>query len=58
MAADTRVTQERPSSRFEDLLAFVLVAIVIWPIIAVIFVGAYGLAFWIYFMLAGPPGPS
>jgi nitrate reductase NapE len=45
-------------TRTQELLAFVILAVVIWPIIAVVFVGGYGLAFWTYFMLAGPPGPT
>jgi nitrate reductase NapE len=43
--------------KWREAMTFVILAILIWPIIAVAFVGAYGLAFWSYFMLAGPPGP-
>ena len=34
------------------------IAVLMWPIIAVVFVGTYGFAFWVYFILSGPPGPS
>ncbi len=36
---------------------FLVLSVLIWPVIASAFVGAYGLAFWIYFILEGPPGP-
>ena len=42
--------------KWREGLAFIVLAVVIWPVIAAAFVGAYGLAFWIYFMLSGPPG--
>jgi nitrate reductase NapE len=44
------------SSKWREALAFIVLAVLIWPVIAAAFVGSYGLAFWIYFMLAGPPG--
>jgi nitrate reductase NapE component len=37
-------------------MVFFILAVVIWPILVSAFVGAYGFAFWTYFMLAGPPG--
>jgi nitrate reductase NapE len=51
-------TEVSGRTRAQELLAFLTLAVVIWPIIAVVFVGGYGLLFWIYFMLAGPPGPT
>lgn len=36
---------------------FALLAIVIWPIIAIAIVGGYGFLIWMYQLLAGPPGP-
>ncbi len=39
-----------------ELIMFFVLAVMIWPVIACAFVGAYGLAFWCYFILAGPPG--
>jgi nitrate reductase NapE len=44
-------------TRWQETKVFFILAVVIWPIIATAFVGAYGLAFWIFFMFAGPPGP-
>jgi nitrate reductase NapE len=40
-----------------EILAFLLLTAVIMPALAVATVGGYGLAVWIYQMLAGPPGP-
>jgi nitrate reductase NapE len=45
-------------SKWREGMAFVILAFLIWPFIAAAFVGVYGLAFWSYFMLAGPPGPQ
>jgi nitrate reductase NapE len=45
-------------SRGREIFAFLILAVLIWPVIACGAVGAYGLAFWIYFMLSGPPGPG
>jgi nitrate reductase NapE len=42
--------------KWREATMFVVVAFLIWPIIASTFVGAYGLAFWVYFLLSGPPG--
>jgi nitrate reductase NapE len=36
---------------------FVLLAILIWPVIAVAVVGGYGFAVWMWQLIFGPPGP-
>ena len=46
------------SSRFTEGMTFLILAVLIWPVIACAFVGAYGLAFWLYFMLVRLPGPQ
>ncbi len=45
------------TARSRELLAFFLLAFVIWPFIAIGVVGTYGLAVWIFQMIYGPPGP-
>jgi nitrate reductase NapE len=45
-------------TKCRESITFIGLAVLIWPILASAFVGAYGFAFWIYFMLAGPPGPQ
>jgi nitrate reductase NapE len=44
--------------RKRELTAFVVLAILIWPFIAVAIVGGWGLMVWIYYSFTGPPGPS
>ena len=41
-----------------ELITFLILAVLIWPIIACAFVGAYGLGFWLYAMLIRLPGPT
>lgn len=43
--------------RRREIFAFVFLAILIWPVIAIGVVGGTGLSIWIYQMIAGPPGP-
>lgn len=50
--------EPRKASRREELFAFVVLAILIWPILAVGVVGSYGFLIWAYQMAFGPPGPS
>jgi len=40
-----------------EILAFLFLTAVLMPALAVATVGGYGLAVWIYQMIAGPPGP-
>lgn len=46
--------QERRRSR--ELWTFLFLTVVLWPVVAVMFVGGYGLTVWIYQLFAGPPG--
>ena len=45
------------STRREELLAFVVLAVLIWPVLAVGIVGGYGFLVWMYQIVFGPPGP-
>lgn len=47
----------KPSKRTE-IFAFVVLAVLIWPVIAVGVVGGYGFLVWMYQIVFGPPGPS
>jgi nitrate reductase NapE len=40
-----------------EIFAFLFLTAVVMPALAVATVGGYGLAVWIYQMVAGPPGP-
>jgi nitrate reductase NapE len=47
----------RPRRRWMEIFAFLFLTAVVMPALAVATVGSYGLAVWIYQMVAGPPGP-
>lgn len=47
--------QGEPSTRKQELRAFLFLTAVLVPALAVAVVGTYGLAVWIYQMIAGPP---
>lgn len=44
-------------TRGAELSIFLLLAVVLAPVLAVMVVGGYGFAIWMYQLLAGPPGP-
>lgn len=44
-------------SRREEIVAFIVLAIIIWPILAVGIVGGYGFLVWMFQLIYGPPGP-
>jgi nitrate reductase NapE len=44
-------------SRREELFAFIVLAVLIWPALAVGVVGGYGFAVWMSQVVLGPPGP-
>jgi nitrate reductase NapE len=48
---------ERPAEaeRSSELRAFLFLTVVMAPVIAGVVIGTYGLAVWIYQLLAGPP---
>ena len=45
------------SLRRRELLAFLILAFGIWPIVAVGVVGGYGFLVWMWQIVFGPPGP-
>lgn len=58
-AEASRVPAEAPPSaqRWREIAMFVILAVVIWPFIAVAVVGGYGFLVWMYYLFTGPPGP-
>lgn len=48
---------DRPRTRREELVAFLILAVVIWPAIAVGVVGGFGFLVWMWQLVFGPPGP-
>jgi periplasmic nitrate reductase NapE len=60
MTAERQTYDQTPSqrpSRRAELATFIILAVLIWPIIAVAFVGAYGFTVWMWQIVFGPPGP-
>ena len=49
------MSPDRPSSKSEELKAFLFFTLVMAPALAGLVVGVYGLAVWVYQMFAGPP---
>jgi len=49
-------TQSTPTRRSE-LIVFLIIVALIWPIVTVGVVGGYGFGIWMYQLVAGPPGP-
>jgi periplasmic nitrate reductase NapE len=47
----------RSRRRRMEIFAFLFLTAVLMPALAVATVGSYGLAVWIYQMMARPPGP-
>ncbi len=43
-------------TRSQELRAFIVLAVVLAPVLAVMIVGGYGLLVWMYQLFAGPPG--
>jgi periplasmic nitrate reductase NapE len=46
----------RPRRKRMEIFAFLFLTAVVMPALAVATVGSYGLAVWVYQMIAGPPG--
>jgi nitrate reductase NapE len=46
-----------PHTRREELIVFLTLAALIWPIVAVGVVGGYGFLIWMFQLVLGPPGP-
>jgi len=58
MSEDLGTTSDAVQRRRRlEILAFLFLTAVLMPALAVATVGGYGLAVWIYQMIAGPPGP-
>ena len=54
---DERFPEPSPTRRRWELMVFALLAIVVWPVIAVGVVGGWGFAVWMFQQFYGPPGP-
>jgi periplasmic nitrate reductase NapE len=43
--------------RRAELAVFLILAVLIWPFVAVAVVGGYGFLVWMWQIIVGPPGP-
>jgi periplasmic nitrate reductase NapE len=51
-------TKSAPAAeRRRELVMFLILAVLIWPFVAVAVVGGYGFLVWMYYLFTGPPGP-
>jgi len=50
-------TDEPKQSKRKELLVFLFLSFILWPVLTVLLVAGYGFAVWIYQWFAGPPGP-
>lgn len=58
MTQDTETRASRATGlRRKEIIAFLLLAFGIWPIVAVGVVGGYGFLVWMWQIVFGPPGP-
>lgn len=56
MGAEQLETVDRDRKRRETL-TFLILAVLIWPFIAVGVVAGWGFIVWMYYLFTGPPGP-
>lgn len=52
------MSAQEKQSRQGELLMFLFLNFILWPVFTIFLVGAYGLAIWIYQWFFGPPGPG
>lgn len=54
---DDRTPPRTDGSPRAELTVFAIIVGVLWPVVTIGAVGAYGFAVWMYQLIAGPPGP-
>ena len=55
--SDAPARPEGKTRRSRELFVFLLLAVLIWPFIAVGVVAGWGFVVWMYYLFTGPPGP-
>jgi nitrate reductase NapE len=48
--------EAKPASKRQELRAFLVLAVVLAPVLAVAVVSGYGFLVWMFQLVAGPPG--
>jgi periplasmic nitrate reductase NapE len=46
-----------PGNKKREAVTFLVLAVLIWPFIAVGVVAGWGFVVWMYYLFTGPPGP-
>lgn len=54
---ETASARPPAATRRGEIVAFVILAVVIWPILAIGTVGGFGFLVWMSQLILGPPGP-
>lgn len=44
-------------ARRRELVVFLFLSFIFWPLLTIALVGGYGLIVWLYQWIYGPPGP-
>lgn len=57
MVTANRKPEYSPPRKKDEIIAFLILAVVIWPVIAIGIVGGYGFLIWMWQIIFGPPGP-
>lgn len=57
MATETTVRGSTRRQKNREIRLFLFLVIVLFPLVTVIAIGGYGMAVWLFQMVAGPPGP-
>ena len=57
MDVRNQANADSPGTRRREIVAFAVLAVLIWPFVAVGVVGGYGFLVWMYQIVSGPPGP-
>lgn len=57
--AENKLNTSQPTAAHKrtELLAFLVLAFGIWPVLAVAVVGGFGFLVWMWQIVFGPPGP-
>lgn len=50
-------TETPRRGRRHELIVFLILAVLIWPFIAIGIVGGFGFLVWMWQIIFGPPGP-
>ena len=53
----TRADPQESGRKRRVALTFLILAVLIWPFIAVGIVAGWGFVVWMYYLFTGPPGP-